>query len=339
MHVIEDRAKPYSIDELIGMPRRIDFSRYDLLHVPHFTLPFRVGIPTVVTVHDLIHMTFPEKRYYPFVSKILIRSALKRATKVLTVSQASYKDLSNLCPSHKRKISVVPNALDPMFVRERHSKEYLASRFGLRGRYLMAVMSMLKPHKGLSELLKAFRTTESTLAQMRANADSGILSDDWSREYSDLKLVLVGKGIEDLTNHPELLNLAGALRGVRIFGSVSKEDLCQLYGGADALIVPSFAEGFCLPVLEAKSFGTPVIARPVPALMELCGSGDWIAPDFSEPAFESTIMTALREMERGIPVKRREQIAAATCQHFQREDIAQAVLSVYREALSSYWKV
>ena len=82
-----DPARPYSLDELFSLASRIDFSRFDIFHTPHYMLPYRIPIPTVVTVHDLIHITHPEKFWYPSVAKLLIRSAVRRADGVLAVSR------------------------------------------------------------------------------------------------------------------------------------------------------------------------------------------------------------------------------------------------------------
>ena len=76
--LISDRARPYSIDEMFGLARRIDFAGIDVFHSPHFTLPFGIRVPSVVTVHDLIHVHNPQRAFYPVVARGLVRSSLKR---------------------------------------------------------------------------------------------------------------------------------------------------------------------------------------------------------------------------------------------------------------------
>ncbi|MCB0333568.1 MAG: glycosyltransferase, partial [Bdellovibrionales bacterium] len=156
---LPEYARPYSLDELFGLARRVDFTQYDIFHTPHYVLPFGIPIPSIVTIHDLIHIHFPEKVYYPWIASALLRSALKRASRVLTVSQATFQDLHRFVSGRHdlmQKISVVPNALDPYFLDHEPSGDFVRSRFGITGHYFLAVSSMLKPHKGVRDLFEAF---------------------------------------------------------------------------------------------------------------------------------------------------------------------------------------
>jgi glycosyltransferase involved in cell wall biosynthesis len=267
IQIISDNAKLYSVDELFFLPKRIDFTKFDVFHVPHFTLPFRVPIPTVVTIHDLIHVYHPERVYYPWVAAPWIRSTLKRAHRIISVSKSTYEDINNFVSGSQKvmqKVRVVPNAINPMlFTENLESKESSQFRSRNLGKYFFCMASNLKPHKGLIDLLHAF---EILLIKIK---EDGIAS--------DIKLVLAGQGIEKLVNHDELLEKASQLRGVNILGQVNEEELKCLYQNALALVVPSTTEGFCLPVLEAQSLGTPVVCRPVPALKELVTINDILA--------------------------------------------------------------
>ena len=102
---IQDPAKPYSLDELIGMPRRIPFSEFDIFHAPHFVLPYRVGIPTVVTVHDMIQISHPEKFYYPWIARRLIGSSIRRADAVIAVSRHTRSEVLNLANVRESKVT------------------------------------------------------------------------------------------------------------------------------------------------------------------------------------------------------------------------------------------
>ena len=324
VEVIEDEAPPYSYDEMVGMPRRLPFKDYDVYHAPHYTLPFGVPIPSVVTVHDLIHMRYPEKIYYPLIAKHMIKSALNRAARVLTVSQATLDELSGLFsrPAAVRaKLRLVPNALDPYFLRDCSAAEYLASRFRLYGPFLVSVFSTLKPHKGLRDLLQAFHNLKRAV---NASSPAG------ARAINDFKLVLIGQGMHSGEIN-RLLDETGGVDDVYLLGEVSKEDLVNLYAGAAALVMPSLAEGFGLPVIEAQAQGTPVIARPVPAFRDVLGARDIVCSDFSVPALERGIAAFVAAYARGElreKVKRKEELLA----RFDRHEIARAVLQVYREA-------
>ena len=324
--VVKDAARPYSLDEAFCMPRRVDFSHYDVFHVPHFTLPFGIKIPTVITVHDLIHIKYPEHIYYPWVARILIKSALRRASRVLTVSQATYDDLVEFVGSNEKlrsKLRVVPNALDPFFLKNPQGSEYLLNRFKLQGDYLLTVFSTVKPHKGVSDLLAAFKALKDRQRLTAAATPEG-------QVINDLKLVLVGKGTETLVERERLLDIVGSIPGVYVFGAVSKEELLNLYARALGVVVPSKIEGFCLPVIESHAQGTPVVVRPVPAIRELVTERDIICGDLSGPALESGLMELIRrhcsgKVLRGWPNLRR----------YDRDDIGRTMMAVYAEAVGA----
>ncbi|MDP1591075.1 MAG: glycosyltransferase, partial [Prosthecobacter sp.] len=119
--------------------------------------------------------------------------------------------------------------------------------------------------------------------------------------------------------------------GVHLLGMVSREDLCQLYAAADALVVASYAEGFCLPVLEAHVCGTPVIARPVPAVLELLSASDTVCTDFSLNALQDALVDFSGRAHSGLTLSEAEISGQLEC--FSAVNTAARVLEVYREAL------
>ena len=322
--VVKDSARPYSLDEAFGLPQRIDFSRYDLFHVPHFTLPFGIKIPTVITVHDLIHIKYPEHFYYPWVARFLIKSALKRASRVLAVSQATYDDLLEFVGPNEKiraKLRVVPNALDPFFLKNPQGPEYLMNRFKLQGDYLLTVFSTVKPHKGVTDLLNAFKTIKERQRVIAAATPEG-------QVLNDLKLILVGKGTETLVERERLLEIAGSIPGVYVFGTVSREELLNLYAHALGVVIPSKIEGFCLPVLESHAQGTPVVVRPVPAIKELVTDRDVVCEDLGDPALENGLLELIRRHCSGQVIR-----GWANLARYDREDIGRTILQVYAEAI------
>lgn len=319
--LIEDSAPLYSFDELWRMPRRIDMSRYDLFHAPHFTLPYGILIPTVVTVHDLIQIRYPERFYYPWIAKPLIRSALRRASRVLTVSNATYSDLACLAGNDQRilrKIRVVPNALDPCFSKPVRNADFVAQRFQIRGKYLLSVFSNLKPHKGLEDLLKAFDA-------LRNGSES-------AKGFADLKLVLTGQGMQELVEVERLLEIAGAIKGVHILGRVKKDELASLYANAFGVVIPSYADGFCLPVLEAQAAGVPVLVRPTPAVRELLTKRDHVCKDYSFSALRQGLVSYV-ESRFDEPLQAPPVIDCEHLSKFCRNELSRVVRLVYHEAI------
>lgn len=268
---IVDGARPYSVDEMVMMPRRIDFSEVDVFHSPHYTLPLGIPVPSVVTIHDLIHLQYPEKSYYPLIAKQLILSAARRADRVLTVSVAVKRDLETFFQSEPplcEKLSVIPNCVGPQDERPHDSAGYVRSRYSIVGPYFLVVSSMAKPHKGIEDLVEAYRalSREATLPVP--------------------ELVVAGTGSEVWRDKISQVD------SIHVLGRVSSIELRHLYAAAHYVVVPSLAEGFGLPMLEAHVLGVPVVHRPVPALLELSTDYDIVTKDFSVPALRAALAHA-----------------------------------------------
>lgn len=255
--IITSQVKKYSLKEqffALG-------NNYDLFHVPHYTLPYFTNCRTVITVHDLIHLQCPEKWYYPYVAKPLILSALYRASKIITVSDFSKKQLLSISPKITDKIKVIPNAIADIFKNVEETKEKT---------YLLAIFSNTKPHKGFNDLIEAFKIAKEKVVIP--------------------KLLIAGMGTKNIKNLPE---------GVEVVGEVSDEKLKDLYSKAIAVVVPSLLEGFCLQILESHICNTRVIARPVECLLELMTKEDIVCKDLSIPALAEAISLAIRQ--RSLP--------------------------------------
>ncbi len=307
-----DSAKPYSLSEYFLLARRIDWKRFDLYHAPHFTLPFGIPVPTVVTIHDLIHVEYPESFYYPYVARFLISSAVRRASAVIAVSQATKKAVRSLTGARDDQITVVPNAISPSSGGARgmvSMHDRVRDCIG-QGPYFIAVVSNLKPHKGLHDLLRAYQEAVASSSQ-----NSGL---------SPLpRLVLAGYGVENISREHELHSLVTSVEGVTLLGAVTPEELYTLYRAAHAVVVPSLAEGFCLPALEAQSVGTRVVCRPIPALQELVTRNDCVAHDCSWQALSTALVRAAQESASTYDCD------AAHLERFSLERVSEQLYSVY----------
>ncbi len=310
---IVDNAKPYSLDEYWGLGRRLGQEGVDVFHSPHFTLPFGLPFPSIVTVHDLIHLRHPERRWYPLVAGPLIRSALRRAHAVIAVSEATRRDLLSLrgvSSTLDRKLYVVPNAIAP---------EVLEQQFESPAEpvepYIVGVFSNNKPHKGLDQLLEAFR---------RFKDRKGYIAEG---SFGDrIKLVLVGKG----TAHASPVHA-----DVVCCGEVSRSELTTLYREAQALVVSSRIEGFCLPVVEAKALGVPILTTPVPAVLELLDSEDLVCSDFGVSGLEQGMRRLVEKAEQcGGTLPRT--FSAKFNDKYNYIALAQQVASLYRLQLDEH---
>ena len=321
--LVVDSSKPYSLDEYFSLRKRVDFSSYSLFHTPHYTLPYKVPIPTVVTVHDLIHITHPERFYYPFIAKRLIKSALRRADKVVTVSRASEYDLAKLAGKKlSDKIVTIPNAATPENFNKGSHSEFIAKRFKLDGAFFLLVASNLKPHKGVEDAIKAFSNLKRTCRNYPE-----------LKSCADIKLALVGFGAERIANISSYLDLISNEKSIYLLGSVSKEELTALYGAAHALLVASTAEGFCLPAIEAHSQGTPIVVRPVPAVKELLTSVDICCDDFNLSSLERGMREMLLKIQDGGVLTEAERLIHL--QQFDLEAVSNKLADVYHKVIEN----
>lgn len=230
--IVEADAPPYTIRELVAMARLASRARLDLLHVPHFLVPF-TRLAVVTTLFDAIpfHHAMPNPRGTPYVAGMM-QWAASRAARVLTISHAAKADLLEAfdCPGEKIVVT-------HLGVEERFFQPVAAPP---PFRYFMFSGRAAK-HKNLSTLLRAF--------------------DIVRRRDPELRLVLAGARHEAHAGRP----------GVVVPGFVSDDELVAFYAGAVALVMPSFMEGFGLPPLEAMAAGTAVITSTARALVEITG--------------------------------------------------------------------
>lgn len=318
-------APLHSLRDLVWFPREVDCSSFDIFHGPHYLFPVGIPVATVVTVHDLIHVHHPERPYYPMIARPLIRRAVRAADKVITVSSASRSELLNFCGNLDglaSKVHVIPNPLDPVFVGAAQGSESNSERV-VSGNYLMAVLSNLKPHKGVRDLLDVFSKARKILTKLYKERRLVF-------NPNDLKLVLVGWGTASLIENQELLDLASAVKGVHVAGSVTKAQLRRMYCGSQGLIVPSLAEGFGLPVIEAHACGIPVLVRPVSALRELVAENDVCCRDMSLDSFVEGLLTFVEKVTAS-SYPNAGSIQQATCSKYHYRRVGWETAEIYRE--------
>ena len=229
----------------------------DLVHAPSLAVPPKSRVPLVVTVHDAAPELFPEAftaRGRRFHRKGLAAAA-RRADLVLTVSASAAEEIVSNSAIDADRIRVVHNGVEPRNVEASRRDEILAG-YGLAGRPYVLWVGSLEPRKGVETLVAAAR-------QIRRRSGA-----------PEFRLVLAGyQGwLQPELGGPELDE------HVLQTGRVGEDELWALYAGATLFAFPSVHEGFGLPVLEAMSQGTPVLASDIPALREVTGGAAALAP-------------------------------------------------------------
>ena len=246
----------YSLREQVHVPWVLRRERPDLYHAPHYVLPAGVRCPSVVTIHDCIHLMFPQylpNRLAYAYARAQMWSAARRSDCILTVSEASKRDILHLFNVPPEKIVVVYNAIDSHFsvTPSEEAVSRVRERYQLDHKFVLYVGN-IKPHKNLVRLIEAFH-------QLRQG------------ELADLKLLIIGDQISKLPSLRRAVHRHKLHKQVRFLGYVADDQLAILYRLASVFVFPSLYEGFGLPPLEAMASGTPVVASNVSSLPEVVG--------------------------------------------------------------------
>ncbi len=254
-------APIYSLREQLHFNKILKKETLDLMHFTHFNAPILYKRPSIVTIHDLTLSFYPGKKKRSLLHRLAyaftLRSAVKKAKKVITISQNSKKDLMDLIGTEEDKIEVIYQGVSEKFkkINDQERIKKTLKKFNLNNSPFFLYTGVWRSHKNLPNMLKAFKE----VLKLTEN---------------NIKLVITGK--ED-PHYPEVQNMPAEL-GIKenvIFpGLVDEDELVDLYNAASIYIFPSLYEGFGLPPLEAMACETPVAASEASSIPEVCGKGN-----------------------------------------------------------------
>lgn len=252
--MIEMNCGIYTLTEQLRLP--LIARSASVFCAPHYNIPLLRTGPIVATIHDLTHLLFPAYRNTlraGLYANPMLRIASARASRIIVPSHYTCDCLVERLGTDPGKISVVPCAVSETFrPQSKHqAAKAVRGRHGISAPYMLFVGSTA-PHKNLSTLLKAWRL-------LRAR----------HRDTPDLVLVLPKRPAASPANM-ELRSLL-TTPGVHCLQSVSDESLASHYAAASLTVIPSFEEGFGLPVIESMACGTPVACSRAASLPETAG--------------------------------------------------------------------
>ena len=239
------------------LPTILARSEASLLHSLQFVAPLRCPCPSVVTVHDLAYLRFPETVEWPRRSyyNCFVPRTLERAAAVVTNSAATAAEVAEYFPSVALRVQVTPFGT-PSWILDRLAEDPPSREPRNDGPFVF--VGTLEPRKNVVRLLQAY-----ALLLSRYSAEDRLAS------LPDLLLV-GGKGWND----GELRSLSAGLRQsgkLREIGHCEADQLIQVYRSARALLFPSLHEGFGFPILEAMAAGLPVLTANRGAMAEVAG--------------------------------------------------------------------
>lgn len=316
-HLVLEQAPQYSLRELLALSWKLRGLRLDLYHATHYVLPARVRCPVVVTIHDIIHLLYPEflpNRLAFFYARWMIRRSLARGDRVIADSDNTRDDLMRYFETDGGKIETVYPGVADVY-RQRLARERIddvLTKHSVDRPYLLFVGNP-KPHKNLDNVIRAFAEV------VRKDAFAGDLVCVGGRDDSQRQVV----------RHAEQL---GVDQRVRLLGHVPESSLPALYQGASLFLHPTLYEGFGLPVVEAMASGVPVITSNGSSLAEVARGHARLVDPLDVSGIAEEILRCLSD-----EALRTDLIESGRrrAEQFQWRRAAEQTLAVYEAAMAS----
>jgi len=306
-------APIYGLREQWQIPRVAKGS--NLLHCPHYNVPCFYRGRLLVTIHDLTHImdrTFRRTLRSLVYARPMLAIAGRKADHIIADSDFTKRQIVARLRVAPEKVTVIYLGVGSHFRVLDHegSLREASSALQLQRPYIL-YMGMLKPHKNIPTLIRAFALLHE-------------------RRKVEHQLLIVGddpKWKEGLVSLCSQLGIAGR---VSFFPHVAHAILPQVYAGADLMVMPSFIEGFGLPVLEAMACGTAVVCSRAASLPEVAGD----AAEYFEPTSADDLAAALErvlgspELQETLRRKGLERVKL-----FSWHECAQRTLELYSKLL------
>ena len=323
--LVKDMPAPLRLAwEQLVFPQLLQENGIDLLHSPHYTLPFGFRSPVVVTFHDMTFFLYPElhtifKRIF---FRFIIPRSAREAHAVIAVSESTHQDILRLLGVRPEKVHTIHLGIPPEFRplaaaagQERQSlsgQPWLASirkKYGLPGRFILCV-GLVEPRKNLLSVIRAFQAV--------------------SKQEPSCHLVVVGRPGWQVKPVYRLVNELGLSPLVHFTGYVPAQDLPAIYNLAELLVYPSLYEGFGLPVLEAMACGLPVITSNVASMPEIVADSGVLLPPREDGLLAQAVLELLGNNETR---QRFSEQGRQRASDFTWQRAAQSTLQVYRYIL------
>ncbi len=298
------------------MTNDLKMDHLDIYHGLSHEIPFganQLGLKSVVTIHDLIFMRYPE--FFPWIDRQTYLAKFKYSTKnadmVIAICEQTKKDLIELLSVDEKKIVVHYQSCDPIFYSIAEPKEInlIKEQYGLKKPYILNV-GAFEERKNQKNLIKAF-------AQ--------------SSRHIEHDLVLVGSGKVYLEECKELARNLNIIDRVYFLSDVTFKSLPLLYQGADLFCFPSFYEGFGIPIVEALYSKVPVITSKGSCFPESAGPySEYIDPNSVSDIAERICWVLKSEEHKSKMIHKSYEFV----QKFHRKHSTDALVKHYHQLLN-----
>lgn len=307
---------PFGLAQQWQIPRLIRPLHAHLYHSPYYLMPYRTGLPTLLTIYDFIPERYPQ--YTSWRARLLYRFfhqlALRSAQQVITISAATRADLLAHYRYPAGRVTPVPLAADPQFQPQTATQQAaVRQRYNLPAQFVL-YLGINKPHKNLVRLITAWASIYHNLPQPVPLVIAGA----WDERYVEPRTMAAH------------FNLLG--EGVHFLGPVDEADLPALYSAATLFVFPSLYEGFGLPVIEAMACGTAVLCADGSSLPEIAGE----AALLFDATAEGEMATALQRLLTDAPLRQGLEVRSlAQARKFSWHYTAEATLALYRQMVGA----
>jgi glycosyltransferase involved in cell wall biosynthesis len=297
--------------EHLALPALTRRDHLDLFHGTVNVVPPGLPCPSVVTIHDLAFLRYPEQvtaKRYQYLSRT-IRSSVKRAAQILSVSEATKRDIVELLSVEPEKIAVTPLGVDERFRRiDEAALSHFREQAGIE-RPFMLFVGTLEPRKNLPRLVEAFTLIASNVPH---------------------DLVVIGpEGWLTSEIHESAARLLDRGR-IQFRGFVPDGQLPAWYSACDLFAYPSLYEGFGLPPLEAMACGAPVLTSSISSLPEVVGDAAQTVDPLDSQAISAGMLNVLSDANLRDDLRRR---GPEQAKRFTWHRTAALTVEAYREAV------
>lgn len=301
----------YSLAEQLTMPRVFSAAKLDLLHVPHFNLPFFYTQPSVITVHDLLWhhhrgaMVTTLKGWQYWLKylgyRMIVRKAVTTAQGIIVPTNTVKSELSAYYPQASKRVTVTLEGVDDhLKVAQPLTKNQVDQAMATK---TLLFVGSLYPHKNIDVVVKALQLLP---------------------EYT---LQIVGSRSIFQDRVKNLIKAEGVESQVEFLGFVPDAELKHLYQTSTALIQPSLSEGFGLTGLEALAAGGRVVASNIPIFHEVYQHSALFFEPHSPDSFAETI----HKLETTPAF---QQPNLELLQRYSWDTMAEQTLTTYQDVLS-----
>jgi len=296
---------------MLALPIELLVRGVDLMHtcmVPPLYSPVRY----VMTAHDLATFVCPE--FFPkpilFRANMLLTRGIKKAERIISVSESTKRDLLRLFGIKPEKVSVIPLGVDPCYRPMSGDREVLAVRrkYGLPEKYILYV-GKIQARKNTQNLVRAFHVLKKKMKV-------------------EQKLVMVGRVMWKSDETLREIERLGMCKDILLLGHVNDLDLPAIYNGADVFTFPSLYEGFGLPPLEAMACGVPVVTSDRTSIPEVVGDAGIMVDPLDVEAIAEGVLSVIADDSR------REQLISKGLERaggFTWVETAKKTLELYKE--------